>query len=300
VEPLVSVVTPSYGMADRIGRCLESVSAQTYPNVEHIVVDGGSTDGTVAILQGRSGLRWSSEPDRGQSHAINKGLAMATGDVIGWLNADDEITPHALERVVAALVAEPDAGLVYGDIDVVEAGRTRRLDASPTFGMDALWRGTTIWQPGTFWTRWAQEAVGEIDESFNLAMDFEYWLRFAEAGIAGVHVPHVQAIFEIHDSSKTGVASALDFAEDEARALRKHGEIHGAAMAIDRWYWADVVQSVGEAARAGRASEASAMAKAAIRRMHPVRSRPRLFLWLAALSPRAAARLHRAAGRPGA
>lgn len=298
-EPLVSVVTPSYGMANRIERCLASIASQRYPRVEHIVVDGGSTDGTVEILQRTAGVRWVSEPDRGQSDAINKGLRLATGDIVGWLNADDELTPGALERTVAALVARPDAGLAYGDIDVVEPDRTWRLRASPTFGMSALWRGTTIWQPGTFWTRWAQETVGEIDETFHLSMDFEYWLRFAKAGISGVYVPHVQARFEIHDASKTGVASTLEFAEDEARALRKHGEIHGAAMAIDRWYWADVVQRVGEAARAGRRDEARATAREAVGRMHPIHSRPRLFLWLATISPRAAARVHRGAGRPG-
>lgn len=298
-NPLVSVITPTFGMADRIERCIRSISEQSYPNVEHVVVDGGSTDGTIEILQRSSGVRWVSEPDRGQSDAINKGLRTAAGDVIGWLNADDELAPGAIRRIVDALAANPLAGLAYGDIDVVEPDRTWRLDASPTFGMSALWRGTTIWQPGTFWTRWAQEAVGEIDEEFHLAMDFEYWLRFAKAGIDGVHVPHVLARFEIHDSSKTGVASKLDFAEEEARALRKHGEIHGAAMAIDRWYWADVVQRVGEAARAGRGEEARATAREALGRMHPIRSRPRLFLLLAAIAPRAAALLHRAAGRPG-
>lgn len=290
---LVSVITPTFNMGDRLERCIASVHAQTYAHVEHVIVDGGSTDTTLEVLARASGLKWISEPDRGQSHAINKGLKLASGDVLGWLNADDELTPTAIERVVAAIDTASGVGLVYGDIEHVVRGMSRRLRPSGKFSLDALRAGNCVSQPGTFWTRWAQDLVGDLDESFNLTMDYEYWLRFAKAGIRAAYVPEVLARFEVHDASKTGTQTELAFALEEARALSKHGEHHGAAMAVDGWYWRAVVRQVGEAALDGRRSEASGLARDALARMHPVRSRTRWYLWAATCSPRFAARLYR-------
>lgn len=292
-RPLVSIVTPTLNMGDRLERCIASVRAQTYSSIEHIVLDACSTDGTVDLLQRTEGIRWVSEPDRGQSDAINKGLRMATGDVLGWLNADDELVPTTVENVVAALARRPEAGLVYGDIELVENGVRTRVPPSGEFSADAMWRGNTISQPGTFWTRWAQAIVGDLDEDFHLTMDYELWLRFARARIPALYLPEVVARFEVHEASKTGTAGTLAFVEEEARALRKHGETHGAVMAIDRWYWSDIVRQVGEAALAGRGDEAAAIARRSLPRMTPLRSRTRWFLWLAAVSPRLAGSLYR-------
>src|SRR5438270_8446386 len=111
--PLVSIVTPSLNQARFLGEAIESVRAQTYAPIEHIVVDGGSTDGTLEILAEYDGLRSVSEPDRGQSHALNKGFTMAQGDVLGWLNADDTYEPTAVIEAVPALEG---VGLVYADV----------------------------------------------------------------------------------------------------------------------------------------------------------------------------------------
>lgn len=295
--PLVSIITPTFNMGDRLQRCITSVQSQTYPHIEHLVIDGASSDGTLDLLQAAGGIRWISEPDRGQSHAINKGLTMAKGDVLGWLNADDELIGNAIERVVEALRRSPEVGLVYGDIELVEGGRTRRVAPCPTFGPEELWKGNRISQPGTFWTRWAQDRVGVLDEEFHLTMDYELWLRFAHAGIPAVYVPEVLARFEVHPASKTGSAASLAFAEEEARALRKHGDVHGAAQAIDRWYWDDVIRRVGASARSGRRTEASQLARTALHRMRPVRDRVRWFLWLARVAPRLAGIVHRRSGR---
>lgn len=291
-RPLVSVITPTFEMASRIGRCIESVKAQTYERIEHIVVDGGSSDGTVDILRTQDHVRWISEPDRGQTDAINKGLRMARGEVLGWLNADDELTSGAIDLVVEALQLS-GGGLAYGDIELIDGRTRRRVPPTGPFSVAGMWRGNTISQPGTFWTRQAQELVGELDEDFHLTMDFELWLRFAAAGVTGVYIPEVLARFEVHDSSKTGSVSQLAFVEEEARALRKHGDPHGAAMAVDRWYWNETVRRVGEAALAGRSSEATSTAAAALQRMPGLRARTRLFLLTAVRSPRVAARLYR-------
>lgn len=292
--PLVSVITPTWNMGDRLARCIASIRSQTHPNIEHIIVDGGSSDGTVDLLRSTDGIKWVSESDSGQSDAINKGFRMAEGDILGWLNADDELTPAALERVVRAAQRNPRAGLFYGDIEVFDASSSRRVPPDSTdFTFTAMWRGNTISQPGTFWTRAAHETVGPIDEDFRLTMDYELWLRFAKAGIIAEYIPHVQARFEIHDASKTGTAGMLAFVEEEAAALRKHGEPHGAAMAIDRWYWNDVVRRVGEAAASGRRALAAEIASEALPRLRPLRSMTRWFLLLARTSPRAAAWVYR-------
>lgn len=287
--PLVSIITPTFNMGGRLAQCLASVRAQTYPKIEHIVIDAGSTDETLDVLRA-SDVRWISEPDRGQSDAINKGLRLATGEIRGWLNADDELLPRSIELVVDAIRRTPAAGLVYGDIDQVTDGVSHRVAPSPDFSSERLWQGNKISQPGTFWTRWAQEIVGEIDEEFHLAMDFELWLRFAKAGIPAVYLPEVLARFEVHDASKTGSQTALAFAEEEARALRKHGEIHGAAMVFDRWYWNEVKREIADAAARGRYSEMSTIARRSLPRMRSIYSRTRLFLWLTRLAPRLAAR----------
>lgn len=296
--PLVSVITPTFNMGRRLERCLESVRDQTYGSIEHIVIDGGSTDETVEILR-TSDVRWISEPDEGQSDAINKGLRMATGEILGWLNADDELVPNALEQVVSALSRNPDAGLAYGDIEQVEDGLGIRVRPSPVFSLETLWRGNVISQPGTFWTKWAQDRNGLIDEDFHLTMDYELWLRFAKNGVPAIYVPEVLARFVVHAESKTGSQSTLAFAEEEARALRKHGEIHGAAMAIDRWYFDDVRRILTDLLASRQFGAASRQAATALPRMHPLSSRLRWFLWLTRIAPRLAAfAVRRVDGRP--
>jgi glycosyltransferase involved in cell wall biosynthesis len=284
--PLVSIITPSFNMADHLSACLASVAAQSYGSIEHIVIDGGSSDGTVELLRSAHGIRWVSEPDDGQSSAINKGFGLAAGQILGWLNADDTLFPDAIAEVVSALEAAPPAAVAYGDIEQHEGGVARRVAPRGPLTTEGLWRGNVISQPGTFWTRAAWEASGAaIDESFHLTMDYELWLRFAANGVTGIYVPEVLARFVIHDASKSGSRPALDFAEEEARALRKHGDVHGAAMAIDRWYLDEVVRTVERLLTTDPPAAARA-ARAASRRMHPVGSRVRWFLWLASTSPR--------------
>src|SRR4051812_47745101 len=112
IPSLVTIVTPCLNPGDRLARCLDSVAAQTHRQVEHIVIDGGSTDGTVDLLRAR-GVRFVSEPDRGQTQAINKGFDLAQGEWLGWLNADDELTPTSIELALAALDRTPGAGWAY-------------------------------------------------------------------------------------------------------------------------------------------------------------------------------------------
>lgn len=286
--PLVSVVTPTFNMADRLPRCVESVGNQSYPRVEHVVVDGGSADGTAEYLASQGDVRWISEPDSGQSNALNKGFALAEGEIVTWLNADDVLLPGAIAAVVQALRSAPGAGWAYGDLEVRRGSERWVTKPPPQLSATSFRRGNVISQPGTFFTASALEQVGGIDEAFNLTMDFELWLRFTEAQVRSVYVPTPLATFEVHEGSKTGSEGSLAFAMEEFRALQKHGQPHAGAMAIDRWYWDETLSNLVELLADGRYRDARAMARDASTHLDPVFGRPRLFLWAINLSPRVA------------
>jgi GT2 family glycosyltransferase len=231
---LVSVITPSLNPGERLIRCLDSVAAQSYAHVEHIVVDGGSTDGTVELARSR-GLRVISEPDRGQTDALNKGFALATGDYLGWLNADDWLVPEAIERVVQMFAAMPEVGWVYCDCEIRRENGIAEIFRSPAgLGKDALDFGNRLTQPGAFVARWALDRVGPLDEEMHLAMDFDLWLRLLDAGVPSAHIPEALAVFEIHHSSKTGSIDLSEFFREEALALLKSGRRTPAAASLGR------------------------------------------------------------------
>jgi len=222
-QPLVSVVTPSLNQAQYLREAIESVRAQTYPHIEHIVVDGGSTDGTLDILAGYDGLRWVSEPDRGQSHGLNKGFSMAAGEIFGWLNADDAYPRDAVREAVAVLAAG-EVDLLYGDITRMndDGVNPRRIRTRPTWD---LWTeanfGCGIFSPAVFFTRTAYEAVGGVDESLHLTMDYDLWLKIGRRfGVR--HVDSVLGVQRIHDGAKT-IRLWNDFWPERLRVSRRHG-----------------------------------------------------------------------------
>lgn len=232
-SPLVSIVTPCLNPGERLRACLASVAAQDHPRIEHIVIDGGSRDGTVELLQA-AGARFVSEPDAGQSDAINKGFRLATGDLVGWLNADDLLAPGAVSAVVAALQAGGGAGFAWGDCEVLQDGVRTIWRAPRTLDGPALDAGEIVPQPGSFVARWALDRVGLLDESFNLAMDVDLFARLVAAGVGGVHAGQVVATFEIHAASKTGSVGHDAFLVEHARALARSGRARGAATALGR------------------------------------------------------------------
>jgi len=236
--PRVSIVTPSLNQARFLTENLASVAGQAGDfEVEHIVVDGGSSDDSVAILEAyevvlgetrgaatNRGVRllWSSEPDRGQSHAINKGLALATGDIVAYLNSDDALLPGALAAVVAAFGERPQASWLYGWCRAVDArgAATGRLVGAYKmvlgwrFGLRRLVVANYIPQPATFWRMSALAHVGFFDESLEYTMDLDYWLRLADLGPA-LAVHRELAAFRWHGSSKSSTKRAEMFAEAE-------------------------------------------------------------------------------------
>lgn len=183
-EPMVSIVTPSFNQGHFIEETILSVKNQDYPNIEHIVVDGGSTDNTLEILrkyESTYNLRWVSEPDEGHADAVNKGFRMAKGEIIGWLNSDDVYFDRGVIRaVVEAFQRHQEADIVYGDcVYIWEDGTILRIQCVPGFRYSRLLRGCILEQPAVFFRRHVVESH-QLDKRLKVAIDYEYWLRIGK------------------------------------------------------------------------------------------------------------------------
>ena len=204
--PRISIVTPSYNQGQFIEETIRSVLLQGYPNLEYIIMDGGSTDSSVEIIKKYEPwlAYWVSEPDRGQSHAINKGLVVSTGDVLAYLNADDVYEPGALAAVARCFDEYPEADLVYGDgVLIAEDGEGIRHLQIQYESSEALAYGRGgLLQPSVFWRRRLYERIGPFDESLHYALDYDYWLRASKVAVFQ-HAPERLSRFRQHDSSKS-------------------------------------------------------------------------------------------------
>lgn len=177
----VTVVTPSFNQAEYLEATIRSVLLQSHRQIEFLLIDGGSTDGSRELIARYAAHMdyWVSEPDRGQAHAINKGFERATGEILGWINSDDYYTPGAVARIVAEFEADPSLEWIYGDCFMrTEPGGNLSLRPSEPFVFPAALRGhSPIWQPSAFFRRSLLDATGGLDETFRLAMDYDLWLR---------------------------------------------------------------------------------------------------------------------------
>lgn len=207
--PLVSIITPSFNQAAFIEETIESVRMQDYPYIEHIVVDGGSTDGTQEILKKYSDLgdrfRYVSEPDRGQSDAINKGLKMAKGEIIGWLNSDDPYLPRAVSKAVNALKEHPEWAMVYGNAYQIDEN-SKIMNPYPVqpFDRKALFQFCIICQPAAFVRKNIFETIGGVDETLDFCMDYDLWMRISKKYSIG-YIPDYLANSRVHPDCKSVV-----------------------------------------------------------------------------------------------
>lgn len=207
--PLVSIITPSLNQARYLEATIQSVLSQDYPHIEYLIVDGGSKDGTVEIIKKyESKLAWwVSERDKGQTDAINKGFARATGEILAWLNSDDTYEPGAVSAAVRYLQAHPEAGMVYGDCNFIdEQGRVIGKFASAQTSYRRLRQGYAhIPQQTMFFRADLWKRVGPLDPSFYFAMDYDLWTRIA-ARSEIKYVPQTWGNFRLHTSGKTIIA----------------------------------------------------------------------------------------------
>jgi len=225
-RPLVSIVTPSFNQGRFIRETIESVLSQGYPNIEYLVMDGGSTDSTVKILQVYGDrLSWVSEPDLGQAHAINKGWRRARGAILAYLNSDDTYLPDAVERAVACLEEHPEAGGVYGEgYHVEESGAILERYPTEPFSMARLEETCFICQPTVFLRRETVERVGYLDESLQYCMDYDFWIRIARVA-RFVHSSHYLANTRLHADTKTVGQAARAHAEILGMIRRNFGRV---------------------------------------------------------------------------
>lgn len=228
--PLVSIITPSLNQGKFIEDTLESVRNQDYPNIEHIVVDGGSTDTTLDILKKHENtysLKWISEPDRGQSDAVNKGFKMARGSVIGWLNSDDAyISKDVISFIVTEFANTPDMDVLYGDVALIdENSLILQVRLAPEFDYHRLLRDDFIPEPSTFYRR-SVVNEHELDINIDLPMDYEYWLRLAKNSIQFRHVNKILSAARIHQDMKT-LSRAKEMNTETEQVKIKYGQKFG-------------------------------------------------------------------------
>jgi glycosyltransferase involved in cell wall biosynthesis len=240
--PLVSIVTPTYNMAKYLADTIESVLAQDHPNIEYIVVDGGSTDGSLEILERhRSRLRYFSEPDHGPSDAAAKGFRQARGEIFAWLNADDTYLPGAIRQGVEYLERHPETDVVYGEgwwID--ESGA--KIDRYPTLPFDAkvLERDCFICQPAAFIRATAYRRC-ELDPAVERSFDYDLWIRMAKAGMNFAAIPQYLANSRMHQGAKTIYERDSVFQASMDLLKRHYGYIplpwkYLASLPVGLWY----------------------------------------------------------------
>lgn len=224
--PKISVVTPSLNQAEFLEETIRSVILQGYPRLEYIVIDGGSTDGSIAILERYAAYidYWVSEPDEGQTQALNKGFARANGEWQMWLNSDDVLLPGALCRLATTISNNPNADWIVGSVVVTDENLQSKRRFEPVCNTDD-WTdflcnkrktGTSIPQPGSCWSRKAWIKAGELDESLRYVMDFEYWVRLAMRGYRPFLLSEDLALFRLRPTSKSGGGMAKFIREERA------------------------------------------------------------------------------------
>ena len=203
--PTISVITPSFNQGAFINDTLESVAQQSHPALEHLIFDGGSSDQTISVLRTWGNrVRWISEPDGGQADAVNRGLRVAQGDLIAWINSDDVYEPDAFARVAERFATDPDLDVVYGMADHIDvAGEPFEAYPTALWDPELLLHVCFICQPALFFRRRVLAKVGLLNPDLRYCMDYEYWLRLAAAGCRFTFLPHKLASSRLYATNKT-------------------------------------------------------------------------------------------------
>ncbi len=228
--PRISIITPTLNQGKYIEETIQSVLSQEYENLEYLIIDGGSTDGTLDILKRYEGrLQWYSEKDRGQADAINKGLRRATGEILSYLNSDDFYEPGALSKVAAYFEKNPEVDLVYGEGYLIKEDGTGKRRFPATESPFDLWRLIHIWdyilQQSTFFKRRLMDRIGYFNESLHYGLDWDYWIRAGKNGTVG-YIPEYLGTLREYDEAKSF-----------SGGFRRIKELYGVAYAHtgERW-----------------------------------------------------------------
>jgi glycosyltransferase involved in cell wall biosynthesis len=229
----ISIVTPSLNQGRFLGEALESVRSQGHSDVEHLVLDGGSTDETITLLQSLDGMsdwahvRWRSGPDGGQSEALNRGFAEAKGEIIGWLNSDDRYRPGCFDHVVKAFAENPGVDVLYGDYTFMDqSGKVQKVRREIEFSRFVLLYHRACYIPttATFFHRRIFEEQNWLKQDLHYAMDYEFFLRLAGEGYRIRRIPHVIADFRLHPESKT-CSLARNQLQEKQRIMQRYSAV---------------------------------------------------------------------------
>lgn len=235
--PRVTVVTPSLNQAPFLEQTLRSVLDQDGAGLEYLVMDGGSTDGSADIIRRYADrlAYWQSQPDGGQSAAINEGFARSTGEIMGWLNSDDRLAPGALQTVVTVFADHPECEWLAGAGEIVsEKGKVLPPVVPGSMDFDSLleWERHPLFQPAVFWRRSLWRRAGGLDPELHFCMDLDLWLHFARL-TRGVAIPDVLARAVSHPRAKTRRLAPEMFAE-ACLVLARHGALPQARQRLAR------------------------------------------------------------------
>jgi glycosyltransferase involved in cell wall biosynthesis len=201
----ISIITPSYNQSRYIERTIQSVLAQGVADLEYFVIDGGSQDETLSILNRYSNqLKWCSEKDYGQADAVNKGLKLARGEIIGWLNSDDIYYPDTIKKIEQYFAIHPEVDVVYGDAYHIDQ-YDQIIEKYPTeeWSLDRFKKTCFISQPTVFWRRRVLEQYGYLNTSLHFCLDYEYWLRLALSGVRFGYLKTILAGSRLYPETKT-------------------------------------------------------------------------------------------------
>lgn len=254
--PRITVVTPSFEQGRYLEETIRSVLLQGYPDLEYIIIDGGSADNSIEIIQKYAGwlAYWVSEPDQGQASAINKGFSRSTGAIMGWLNSDDILLPNALRHTAEAFVRDPSV--------MITTGFRKMYDADSRFlrnwflglpDREYLRHYCVVAQETTYWRRAVWEDVGPLDETLSFAMDYEYWQRVLDRDYEFTLLRHYLGGFRTHPEGKTSawkdvrakeiaqIYQRYDVAQDESEVLARQADFMGNNYSAKRRLLKDVL-----------------------------------------------------------
>lgn len=236
--PKVSIVVPAFRAAATLARTLESLVSQDYPNLQIIVMDGGSQDGTVEILHRyeRHLAHWESRPDKGQVDALNKGFRIADGEILGWLCADDTLLPGGIKRLASVLVSDPYTDVVTGGCKRNFNGTHEVITEPPDDFFERLGQNNTIEQPSTLWRASLHRRIGELDGSFRYAFDWEFWCRMKSSGARFARIIDPISIYYFSDSNLTSTGGSK-IADEMYRIVKTYGPYGGRIADVYRFLY---------------------------------------------------------------
>jgi glycosyltransferase involved in cell wall biosynthesis len=243
-EPLVSVVTPVFNGVKTIQRTIDSICAQDYPHIEHIVMDGASTDGTLAVLAANEGsLQWYSARDKGQSDAINRGFARAAGTHLTWLNADDWLMPGAISRCMEVFQTRPELGMVYGKLNLVRPDGTliREWRGGYHRAFEGKYEDLLHWdnfipQPGTLFSRQAWDAAGPLPTELYWSMDYYLFVKIAQ-NFPFTFIPFTTAALSVYPETKSASGGLERLFEYEQMLTALGSRASLIYFKIGHWYY---------------------------------------------------------------